>query len=219
MKSLFKISILMVLLVSFASCKNDSRPNYQYFPDMYQSVGYETYSESDAFKNGVEAQLPAEGAIARGHLPFDYENTNDGYLLAKANLVNPLDSTKIDAERGGQLYDIYCAICHGKKGDGQGNLVKREKILGVPAYNDAGRALTQGSVYHTIYYGKNIMGSYANQLKEEERWQVVAYVMDLKDQLDGKSAKGKMENVNETVQDSTAVNATVGKTVEVKTEQ
>lgn len=209
----------MMILISVASCKKDSRPNYQYFPNMYQSVGYEAYSESDAFKNGVEAQLPAEGSIARGHLPFDYANTNDGYQLAKENLVNPLDSTQIDAERGGQLFGIYCAICHGNKGDGQGNLVKREKILGVPAYNDPGRALTQGSVYHTIYYGKNVMGSYANQLNEEERWQVVAYVMDLKDQLDGKAPKGASENGAETAKDSTSADIKIGKTVEAPTEQ
>lgn len=192
MKSLFKITILVIVLVSFASCKKDTRPNYQFMPNMYEPVGYETYSESNAFANGVEAQLPAEGSIPRGFTPFDIDNTNDGYLLAKETVVNPLDSTQIDPLRGGQLYDIYCGICHGKKGDGQGNLVKREKILGVPSYDDAGRAITAGSVYHTIYYGKNAMGSYANQLNEEERWQVVSYVMDLKSELGG----------NKTVKDS-----------------
>jgi mono/diheme cytochrome c family protein len=79
--------------------------------------------------------------------------------------------------------DIYCGICHGNLGNGQGNLVKREKFLGVPSYDDVGRAITEGSIYHTIYYGKNAMGSYANQLKEEERWQVVAYVLKLKADL------------------------------------
>ena len=79
--------------------------------------------------------------------------------MAKAELMNPLDSTQIDLERGKELYDIYCGICHGNKGAGQGNLVKREKILGVPSYADAGRAITDGSVYHVIYYGRNAMGS------------------------------------------------------------
>ena len=69
--------------------------------------------------------------------------------------------------RAKDLYGIYCGICHGNLGDGQGNLVKREKILGIPRYDDAGRAITEGSIYHTLYYGKNAMGSYANQLKED----------------------------------------------------
>src|SRR5690606_38265772 len=141
----------------------------------YESAGYETYGEA-AFRNGVEAQLPAEGSVARGHIPFDIDNTTEGFELAKASLTSPLDSTAVDLERGKELYNIYCGICHGTKGDGQGNLVKREKILGIPSYDDAGRAITEGSTYHTIYYGKNAMGSYANQLNEEERWQVTAYV-------------------------------------------
>ncbi|TYB75713.1 cytochrome c [Bizionia algoritergicola] len=153
-------------------------------PNMYESVGYETYSETDAFRNGVEAQLPAEGSVPRGHMPFDIDNTLDGFNEAKASLINPMDSTLYDTERAKELFNIYCAICHGPKGDGQGNLVKREKILGIPSFDDVGRAITEGSIYHTIYYGKNAMGSYANQLNEEERWQVTAYVLELKANLE-----------------------------------
>ncbi len=185
MKRIYNISLLIIFLIAFVSCKKDRRPNYQFMPNMYEPIGYETYSESSAFKNGVEAQSPAEGSIARGHELYEIENTNEGYDYAKANLVTPLDSLQIDETKGGQLYGIYCAICHGNKGDGQGNLVKREKILGVPAYNDVGRAITQGSIYQVIYYGKNAMGSYANQLNEEERWQVTHYVMKLKSELGG----------------------------------
>jgi len=184
MKSLIKITVIALVLVAFVSCQKDTRPNYQYMPNMYESVGYETYSESDAFSNGVEAQLPVEGTISRGHIPFDIDGSAEGYLLAKTSLNSILDSTKVDYARGKELYDIYCGICHGNKGNGQGNLVKREKILGIPSYDDAGRAITPGSIYHVIYYGKNAMGSYANQLNEEERWQVVAYVMQLKADLE-----------------------------------
>ncbi|WJJ96783.1 c-type cytochrome [Algibacter luteus] len=182
MKSLFKILAIAVVIVS-VSCNKSTAPNYQFMPNMYESVGYETYGEA-AFPNGVEAQLPAEGSIPRGYVPFDIENTTDGYNLAKETLKSPLDSTVVDLERGKELYDIYCGICHGNKGKGQGTLVKREKILGIPSYDDAGRAINEGSIYHTIYYGKNAMGSYANQLNEEERWQVVSYVLKLKADLE-----------------------------------
>tara|TARA_R110002012_G_scaffold291564_1_gene486065 strand:- start:69431 stop:69988 length:558 start_codon:yes stop_codon:yes gene_type:complete len=184
MKALIKISVIALVFVTVASCSKDSSRNYQYMPNMYESVGYEAYSETEAFRNGVEAQLPAEGSVARGHIPFDIDNTLEGYNLAKATLMNPIDSLQIDSARGKELYDIYCGICHGTKGDGKGNLVKREKILGIPSYADVGRAITAGSIYHTIYYGKNAMGSYANQLNEEERWQVTAYVLELKANLE-----------------------------------
>ncbi len=183
MKSLIKIAILVMMFGSILSCKKDSRPNYQFMPNMYEPVGYETYGESSMFPNDAVALIPAEGSIPRGFKPFEFDNTIEGFELAKATLNSPLDSIQVDLSKGKPLYDIYCGICHGNLGNGQGNLVKREKILGVPSYDDAGRAITAGSTYHSIYYGKNAMGSYSNQLKEEERWQVVAYVLKLKADL------------------------------------
>ncbi len=182
MKALYKIALLVVTASVFTGCFNKSQPNYQYFPNMYEPVPYETYSESSAFANGKEGQLPAEGSIPRGFTPYEYENTNEGYELAKANLKSPLDSASIDTPRAKELFNIYCAICHGEKGDGKGNLVKREKFLGVPSYKDR-VGITEGSIYHVVTYGLNSMGSHANQLSQEERWQVTHYVLKLKSEL------------------------------------
>ena len=182
MKSVFKIVVVIMVFATVVSCKKSSRPNYQFMPNMYESVGYEAYQEGDVFAGGVEAQLPAEGSIPRGgHMPFEIENSIEGYEFAKANLNNPLDSTQIDRLKAGQLYDVYCAICHGKKGDGLGTLAKKELII-PGSYAD--KDISTGSIYHTIYYGKNAMGSYANQLNEKERWEVVDYVMELKAALE-----------------------------------
>ena len=183
MKGLIKILVIVLVATSFTSCKNEGGRNYQFFPNMYESVGYETYGSYEVFPNEQAALIPAEGSIARGYTPFDIDGTTEGYNLAKTTLMSPLEASEVDLATGKELYDIYCGICHGNNGDGQGNLVKREKILGIPSYADAGRAINEGSIYHTIYYGKNAMGSYANQLSENERWQVVAYVMKLKSDL------------------------------------
>ncbi|GGI56552.1 c-type cytochrome [Winogradskyella haliclonae] len=182
MKTTLKITVVLVMLLSIVSCNKKSRRNYQYMPNMYQSVGYEAYQESDAFANGVEAQLPVDGTIPRGYSLYDFEDSTEGYDKAKAELKSPLDSSAVDYDRGKELYDIYCGICHGNKGDGQGTLMKREKILGVPSYDT--RELTEGSIYHVMYYGLNSMGSYANFMSDEERWQVVAYVEKLKADLE-----------------------------------
>lgn len=181
MKTLYKIALVVGVSAAVSSCFDKSRPNYQYFPNMYESVSYETYSESSAFANGKEGQLPAKGSIPRGFTPYEYANTTEGLELAKANLKSPLDSLSRDLARGEQLFTVYCAICHGDKGDGKGNLVKREKFLGVPSYKD--RVITEGSVFHVITYGLNAMGSHANQLTQEERWQVTDYVLKLKSEL------------------------------------
>ncbi|TPV35858.1 cytochrome c [Paucihalobacter ruber] len=184
MKTTLKISIIALLFAGLVSCQKNSRPNFQYMPNMYESVGYETYQESDAFANGIAAQLPAEGSIPRGYKFYEIEDSNEGYLQAKSELTNPVKDFKYDQPRAKELYEIYCGICHGNRGNGKGKLVEREKILGVPSYDDVGRAITEGSVYHVIYYGLNTMGAYKNQLNEEERWQVTTYVMELKAELE-----------------------------------
>jgi mono/diheme cytochrome c family protein len=184
MNSFRKITLVLSILLVAASCKHENSRNYQYMPNMYEPVGYETYGEIDFLPNRSEARQPAENTIARDHLPYDYENTPQGKEMAKLQ-ASPLDSLQMEKnlEVGKELYTIYCAICHGDKGDGQGTLVKREKILGVPTYADAARNITVGDAYHTIYYGLNSMGSYAGQLNPKERWQVAEYVMKLKQDL------------------------------------
>ena len=181
MKSLYKIAFLVCMSVMVSSCKDNLNPNYQYMPNMYESVGYETYSESKAFKNGNEGQLPAEGTINRGFDVYDYPNSTAGYDAAKASLRSPLDSTSVNMDKAKELYEIYCAICHGNAGDGKGKLVTQGKYLGVPNYKD--RPITEGSVFHVQQFGLNAMGSYANQMSKEERWLVTAYVMKLKSEL------------------------------------
>ncbi len=189
MKNTIKILAAAIVLISVVSCQKDTKPNYQYMPNMYESVGYETYGEYEVFPGKQEAMLPVEGSIPRGWMPYDFENSTEGYQLAKDTLKNPIRYTKENEEAGKALYDIYCAICHGGQGDGKGTLVKREKILGVPSYDDIGRAITEGSIYHVMYYGINSMGSYASQTTEHERWQIVQYVQKLKADLEGKTPR------------------------------
>ncbi len=186
MKNIFKISLVLGVALSLTSCKDSNRPNYQYFPNMYESVGYETYSESEAFNSeaglkGKEGQLPAVGSIKRGYVPYDYPNSTEGYDAAKLNSKSPLDPSKIDMKKAEELFNVYCAICHGTSGNGKGKLVTQEKILGVPSYAD--RIITEGSVNHVINYGINSMGAYSTQLDQNERWLVAAYVMKLKGEL------------------------------------
>ncbi len=188
MRKIGNIGVALIALIAMVSCKNDLEPNYQYMPNMYSPVGYETYGEYniEAFENGQAAKLPVEGTIPRGFQPYDYTNTPEDIARAKAELKNPLEYTEESLASGKNLYTVYCAVCHGDKGDGIGILAQREKFLGIPSYAAEGRLITEGAVYHVQMYGLNTMGSYASQTNEEERWQITQHVMNLKAALEGR---------------------------------
>jgi mono/diheme cytochrome c family protein len=183
MKRILNIIPVLLIVISITSCSNKRERKLQYMADtdMYNAVGYETYATNPFFKNGIEAQKPVEGSIFRGEVPYEIPNTNEGYDLAKETLKSPLEVNEKNLANGKAMYTIYCAVCHGDKGEGQGTLVKREKFLGVPNYKD--RQITEGSIYHVIMYGRNMMGSHASQLTNKERWQIVQYVQKLREDL------------------------------------
>lgn len=184
MKNILQIGLaIFALTIVLTSCSNKREPNYRYMPDMYEAVPYETYGEAKPLSNTMEAQTTPAGTIARGKMPYTYADTFEGYNLAKDSLHSPIAKNAENLAKGEKYFNIYCAVCHGKKGGGQGELVKREKFFGVPNYKD--RVITEGSIYHVIMYGtaSKMMGSHASQLNEKQRWQVVQYVQKLKNDL------------------------------------
>lgn len=177
----FKLIIVLVVFASIVSCNDKRKPQLQYMPDMYESVPYDA-NEVNGVKNGPVNIKPVAGTIARGgHPAYDISDTTEGYEKAKAELTNPLEVTEANLANGKAMYDIYCATCHGKKGDGNGVLSQREKFEGIPNYAD--RDINAGSIYHVIMYGKGLMGSHASQLTYNERWQIVHYVEKLRTDL------------------------------------
>lgn len=179
MNKLYLTLITVVVLVS--SCTRDrSKPNIQYMPDMYVAIPYEPYGINPMMPDSLASLVPPSGAVARGKMPFEYPEGLVGYADALVDLKSPLAVDEENLANGKKMYDIYCNTCHGDKGDGQGTLVKNGKFMGVPNYKD--RQITEGSIYHVIYYGRNMMGAHATLLTEKERWQVVQYVQKLREE-------------------------------------
>ena len=148
-------------------------------------------------------------------MPYDYENSTEGLELARAELENPLPVTQENLDKGKELYEIFCAVCHGDTGDGQGILAQREKFLGIPSYADPGRNVTEGSVYHVQMFGLNSMGSYASQTNELERWQITQSC----DEPESSAERGAIDDTPvEAVADSTAVEVETLGTEEVHEE-
>jgi mono/diheme cytochrome c family protein len=185
----------LVLTSCFRSSKN---PGREYIPDMGRDVAYEGYYKNpgaDILPKGMNAQLPPEGSIAASFDIYPHENSTEGYEAAGASFVNEFSFTEEEiAGEGKKLFGIYCAICHGTAGDGQGHLVQIEKYPPPPSYfREDIMALSEGKRYHSVMYGKGLMGSYATQLSHRERWLVLDYVQQLQDEYAAKNSDAEGE--------------------------
>ena len=121
---------------------------------------------------------------ANGSVPYYYEDTEEERERATAEITtNPYPITDAGLATGKELYTIYCGICHGDKGDGAGYLLREDGGV-YPAQpanflSDEFLAASEGRYYHSVMYGKNVMGGYADKLSYEERWQVIHYIRAL----------------------------------------
>ena len=175
---------LAVAVVSLFSCKEKNGLAPEYMPDMFRSPSIETYvdygevrdKQHPDMKDKMSAMLPVKGTIPRGFTPYPYENSPEGYELAGANLKNPLVYSEQLVKEGEVLFGMFCVQCHGATGQGDGILVEREKFPPLPVKFVSGLAIPEGKMFHSITYGRNLMGSHASQLTKEERWKLVLFI-------------------------------------------
>ena len=190
----FLIAIFGIAL--FASCAKDpSSTGKNFMPDMAYPVTYETYSANPLFDNNQTARQPVAGTISRGLLPANdtmdeaslksylykryFPDSPDGYEKAGAELVNPIVLSDEVLAQGQKTYDVFCAVCHGTTGDGQGSIVQSGAYPPVPAYSERLKGMTEGKMFHSITYGRNLMGGYSGQVNAEDRWKVIYYIQKL----------------------------------------
>ena len=197
MKKLLIIAGMAAIGVGVISCGSDKRsPGRVYMPDMAYSRAYEAYGYNNVgdyerlHKEGVNYNsLPVAGTVARGDM-LSYHLTNDSAGMRAADaLRNPMDSVndRVQLKEAERLYLVNCGICHGTKLDGNGPLWKNGDgpYPAAPKNLTAADAIafTDGHYYHVITYGKGQMGSYASQLRPDQRWWVIKYIR-------GKQGKG-----------------------------
>jgi len=129
-------------------------------------------------------------------VPYYYGNTEDERARASREIVsNPIPLTQEGLQQGQVLYDIYCGICHGPRGDGNGYILREDggKYPAQPAnfLRPDFIAATEGRYYHAIMYGKNVMGPHSDKLSYEERWNVIHYIRSLQAVSLGQTYLGK----------------------------
>ena len=172
---------VVVLCLVVAGCDRRSQRGYEYMGDMAHSVPYDTFAPNPVTRNGMTQQLPVRGTIPRGFRPLHYGATPADAERAGRELVNPYAPTPALVAHGRDLYETFCIVCHGPRGEGDGPLVPL--IPAPPSYSsDRVRAMPAGRLFHVITFGSGRMPSYASQVPAEERWSVVAYVQRLQQQ-------------------------------------
>lgn len=204
MKKIFLYILPATVIILLSSCANDDpkKPGYEYMPDMYRSPSYETYSENPNFPDSITARQPVAGTIARGdaiytdydRLPYPYSNTPEGYEEAGLKLRNPLEKTEANMAEGKRLYENYCTHCHGASGKGDGLVVQRNGPIPPSYSSDQLKNLPEGKMFHTIEYGKNMMGSHASQLTPTQRWKIIFYVITLQQLQDQTASTAKTDS-------------------------
>jgi mono/diheme cytochrome c family protein len=170
-----RLAPVLPLLSILWACEPGDKPGPEYMPDMARGPQYKAFAPNLATRNGITLQRPVVGTIKRGYQPFHYGKGDAEAVRAGAELGNPFHATAPVLAKGKALYEIYCLVCHGEQGKGDGPI--SAKIPPPPSYkSDRLLGYPPGRIFHVITMGANKMPSYAAQLAPEERWQVITYV-------------------------------------------
>ncbi len=179
-------------------------------PDMAHSIAYEAnlntyyslnhWGGEEAYDAFVQPRTPETGTIAYGrskenvriNSPYTYpvyafynseKEREKASELILENPLKPKDAAELEKVlgQGKDLYNIYCSSCHGKEGDGNGQLYATGVYLAAPKNLLLPEMVesNEGRYYHAIMFGKNAMLSHADKLSHEERWLVIHYVRSL----------------------------------------
>jgi mono/diheme cytochrome c family protein len=161
---------LLITLVLCTGC---------YRQQMAHQPGYHEPDQPSEFFPDGQANRPLEtGTVARGQLHADEARfTGKTGAAFVSEFPYPVDAAMM--QRGRERFNIYCAMCHGRVGRGDGKVVERGYIK-PPSYHEARlRDMPVGQIFDTITHGHRAMPDYAEQISADDRWAIIAYVRAL----------------------------------------
>lgn len=161
---------------------------------MGSQPAYRPLQPNDFFADGRASRPLVAGTVARGQLHADTALETGHDDRGDLATVFPFEMSKDVLERGRQRYDIFCSVCHGLTGHGDGRIVQRGFTKPPDLITDVSRAykikepdkpsppLTSvpvGHVFEVITKGYGAMPDYASQIPVRDRWAIVGYVRAL----------------------------------------
>ncbi len=189
-----KTACLMLCLTAALGCRQE----------MARQPSYRPWAPSEFFADGRADRPPEAGTVARGQLQDDalfHEGRGpnassaasltalggDPWLavaLALGAVDEPTDRfpfavTEEVLHHGRQRFNIYCAPCHGRLGNGNGRIVQRGYVQPPTFHKAKWREAPDGRIFQIITQGKGAMPSYAAQIPPVDRWAIIAYLRAL----------------------------------------
>lgn len=154
------------LLLALSACSESAGDGWDW-NRMRSQPRANAYGASSLFPNGQAMRATPAGAVSReAMLPGEQPR-------------------EIDLARGASRYQIFCAVCHGARGDGVSIVGSNMDDPKPPSLLDGqSRSVTPEQLFEIISSGMGAMPSYAAELSASDRWQVVSYVADLQRRAD-----------------------------------
>lgn len=200
--ALFAFVVLVVLAMAGFRGMKSSRPPIEIFPDMDHQPKVKAQVPSSFFADGRAARPPVEGTVPMGYaMPMHKEvNGSTGASASPYKHIvfssspDYLDTGKMGENwgtgiplgvdeklmaRGKERYGIYCAVCHGATGAGNGMAQKFGLNTVQSLIQERIRVMSDGEIFNTITHGKNTMMAYGDRIQVQDRWAIIAYIRAL----------------------------------------
>jgi mono/diheme cytochrome c family protein len=169
------LALPTLALTLLLGCEGEKEP-YDY--RMVYQPKYDTMDPSPFWPDGSSARPPVPGTVSVdgviAKVPvFPVEATRS----TQRDFPFPLERS--DIERGQKLYNIYCAVCHGATGKGDGMIARRGFTRPPSFYLPRLRNAPHGHFYDVITNGYGAMYSYNDRVSPDDRWRITGYVRAL----------------------------------------
>ena len=193
--SIFAVVLIVGVLAAGRQGDTSRKPPIEVFPDMDRQLKLRPQTPNGFFANSLSSQAYPEGtvgqskpALVNGKEIYSFDNVPyntglpAGAPLGATNYIEliPVAVTGDLLKRGHERYNIYCAPCHGKQGDGNGIVKKVVTAAVIGNLHDKRMVeMLDGEIFNVVSKGKGLMQGYSAQIPVEDRWAVIAYLRAL----------------------------------------
>lgn len=193
------LSLVMLVAIAGFRGQKSGKPPIEIFPDMDHQPKVKSQVPSGFFADNRGNRPPVAGTVPMGYeMPLSKENPfpdegkyrtvrfssgpdylDTGRFGDQWGTGIPLPVTAELMHRGKERYTIFCGVCHGASGAGNGVAGQYGLVAIASFHQDRLRDMADGEIYNTIVHGKNTMLGYGANIPVDDRWAIVAYVRAL----------------------------------------